>query len=106
VAERIRASENVESEVNAMAKGWCENCQIDNRTGALYCAQCGEELQYKQPRLLVEAVGVAVLLAWLLFAGAWQVYYASGFGVLQNIGVFFSSFAVMLILEAVIWRRR
>jgi hypothetical protein len=87
-----------------MAKGWCDNCHFDNRTGALYCAQCGEKLQYRQPRLLIEAVGAAILLAWLLFVGAWQLNYASGSGIVQNIEVFFLSFVVMLMLEAVIWK--
>lgn len=87
-----------------MAKGWCDNCHFGNRTGALYCAQCGEELHYRRPRFLVEVVGAAILLAWLVFVGAWQLYYASGFGILQNSGVFFLSFAVMLILEVAIWK--
>jgi hypothetical protein len=52
----------------------------------------------------MEAVAFVILLGWLLFAGAWQVYYASGFSTLQNIGVFFVSFAVMLILEAAVWK--
>jgi hypothetical protein len=52
------------------------------------------------------SVAFAVLLAWLLFVGAWQYYYASGVGTLQNIGIFFLSFAVMLVLEAGIWMSR
>ena len=92
-----------------VTKGWCENCQFQNRNGVLYCSQCGEkfqngeELQNKpQPPRLVLVLAYAVVLAWLLFVGAWLFLYASGFSVLQNIGIGFFSFAVMLILEGVI----
>jgi cation transporter-like permease len=91
--------------VNTVARGWCDNCQYDNQTGALYCAQCGEELQNGQlPRLLIEAVAFGILLAWLIFASAWQLHHASGFGTLQNVGVFFLSFGIMLLLEAAVWK--
>jgi hypothetical protein len=88
-----------------VTKGWCENCQFNNREGALYCSQCGEELQDKrQPPMppVVMYLAFAVFFAWLLFVGAWLFFYASGFSILQSIGIGFFSFAIMLILEAVI----
>jgi hypothetical protein len=92
-----------------VTKGWCENCQFQNRNGVLYCSQCGEELQggeelqsKHQPDPLIMGVAFAVLFAWLLFVGAWLFFYASGFSILQNIGIGFFSFAVMLILETVV----
>jgi predicted nucleic acid-binding Zn ribbon protein len=33
-----------------VTKGWCEDCQFQNRDGVLYCSQCGEELQNKSQR--------------------------------------------------------
>ena len=44
----------------------------------------------------------AVVFAWLLFIAAWLFFFASGFSVLQTIGIGFFSFAVMLVLETVV----
>ncbi|MGA7076393.1 MAG: hypothetical protein WBZ42_07605 [Halobacteriota archaeon] len=57
----------------------------------------------KQPGPLIMFVGIAVAFAWLLFVGLWLFYYASDFSILQNIGIFFLSLAVVAILETVIW---
>jgi len=92
-----------------MTKGWCENCHLQSRDGALYCSQCGEELQNgegsqnePQPPRLVMVLAFAVVFAWLLFVGAWLFFYAGSFSTLQSVGIGFFSFAVMLILETVI----
>ncbi|MGB9372283.1 MAG: hypothetical protein WCB79_10190 [Halobacteriota archaeon] len=69
-----------------VAKGWCENCQCQSRNGALYCSQCGEELQNKQqPDIKIMFVGLAIVLAWLLFWALWLFFYASGFSILQKL---------------------
>jgi hypothetical protein len=86
-----------------VTKGWCDNCQCQNRNGALYCSQCGEELQNKQqPDIKIMVVGLAIILAWLLFWALWLFFYASGFSIMQNLGVFLLSLVVLLILETLL----
>jgi hypothetical protein len=86
-----------------VTKGWCENCQFQSRDGALYCSQCGEELQNKQqPDVKIMFVGFTIVVAWLLFWALWLFFYASGFSVVQNVGVFLLSFVVLLILETLL----
>jgi Ca2+/Na+ antiporter len=92
-----------ESEVNMVTKGWCENCQFQNRNGVLYCSQCGEELQNKQqPDTKIMFVGLAIAVAWLLFLALWLFSYASGFSSAQNLGIFILSLVVVGILEALL----
>jgi len=94
-----------EPEVSMVTKGWCENCQCLNRNGALYCSQCGEELQNgeelhkPQSDVKIMFVGLIIVLAWLLFWALWLFFYASGFSIMQNLGVFLLSLVVLLILE-------
>ena len=57
----------------------------------------------KQPGPLIMFVGIAIAFAWLLFLGLWLFFYASGFSIMQNIGVFFVSLVVMAILETLLW---
>lgn len=57
----------------------------------------------KQPGPLIMFAGIGIGFAWLLFVGIWLFFYAGGFSILQNIGVFFLSLAVIAILETVIW---
>jgi hypothetical protein len=47
--------------------------------------------------------GIVIGLIWLLFLGLWLLFYASGFSILQNIGIFFLSLVVVAILETAIW---
>ncbi len=47
--------------------------------------------------------GIVIGLVWLLFLGLWLLFYASGFSILQNIGIFFLSLVVVAILETAIW---
>jgi hypothetical protein len=53
------------------------------------------------PRLLF--AGIAIAFAWLLFVGLWLFFYVSSFSILQNIGTFVISLAVVAILETAIW---
>ena len=46
---------------------------------------------------------IAIAFGWLLFLGLWLFFYASGFSILQNIGVFLLSLVVMAILETLLW---
>jgi hypothetical protein len=54
------------------------------------------------PSLLLFA-GIAIAFAWLLFVGFWLFFYVSSFSILQNIGAFVISLAVVAILETAIW---
>ena len=47
-------------------------------------------------------VGFTMVLAWLLFWALWLFFYASGFSVVQNVGVFLLSLVVLLILETLL----
>ena len=47
--------------------------------------------------------GIGIGFAWLLFLGVWLFLYAGGDSIVQNIGVFFISIAVLAILETAIW---
>ena len=48
-------------------------------------------------------MSIAVAFIWLLFLAFWLIFYASGMGLLQNIGVFLASVVVAAILEVLIW---
>jgi predicted nucleic acid-binding Zn ribbon protein len=50
-----------EPEADIVTKGWCENCQFQNRNGELYCAQCGEELENK-PQRSRQIIAVVLIL--------------------------------------------
>jgi hypothetical protein len=54
------------------------------------------------PSLLLFA-GIAVAFAWLLFVGLWLFFSVSNFSILQNVGIFVISLAVVAILETAIW---
>jgi hypothetical protein len=47
--------------------------------------------------------GIAIAFVWLLFVGLWLFFYASGFSIWENIGMFVISLAVVAILETAIW---
>ena len=47
-------------------------------------------------------VGLAIALAWLLFLALWLFFYASGFSVAQNLGIFILSLVVVSILETLL----
>lgn len=57
----------------------------------------------KQPGPLIMFVGIAIAFAWLLFLGLWLFFYASGFSIVQNIGILLLSVVVMAILETLLW---
>ena len=46
---------------------------------------------------------IAVAFGWLLFLALWLFYYATSFGIIQNIGVFLASLVVVGIIEVVMW---
>ena len=61
------------------------------------------ENQQLPPPLLIIFASIIIALLWLLFLGIWLLFYASSFGILQNIGIFFISLVVIAILETAIW---
>jgi hypothetical protein len=56
-----------------------------------------------QPPALLLFAGIAVAFAWLIFVGLWLFFYASGFGIGENVGILIISLAAVAILETVIW---
>ena len=46
---------------------------------------------------------IAVAFAWLLFLAFWLFYYASNYGIIQNIGVLLASIVVVGIIIVVMW---
>ena len=54
------------------------------------------------PSMLLFA-GIAIAFAWLLAVGLWLFFYVTNFSILQNIGIFVISLAVVAILESAIW---
>ena len=48
-------------------------------------------------------VTIAVAFGWLLFLALWLFYYATSFGIIQNIGIFLASLVVVGIIEVVMW---
>jgi predicted nucleic acid-binding Zn ribbon protein len=64
-----------EPEVDRVTKGWCENCQFQNRNGVLYCSQCGEELQNKSQRgrQIIAVVLILIIVTGLILA-VWRPF--------------------------------
>ncbi len=58
-----------------VAKGWCENCQIQNRNGELYCSQCGEELRNnsQRERQIIAIVLILIMVIGLILA-VWRPF--------------------------------
>jgi hypothetical protein len=48
-------------------------------------------------------VSIAVVFGWLLFLSFWLFYYASSFGILQNLAILLLSLVVALIVETILW---
>lgn len=46
---------------------------------------------------------IVVAFGWLLFLIFWLFYYATSFGIIQNIGVLLASLVVVSIVEVLIW---
>jgi hypothetical protein len=46
---------------------------------------------------------IAVGFGWLIFLSLWLFYYATSFGIIQNIGVLLASIVVVGMFEVVIW---
>jgi hypothetical protein len=57
----------------------------------------------QQPGPLLMFVGIGIAFAWLLFLALWLFFYASGFSIVQNIGILLLSLVVMAILETLVW---
>ena len=65
----------------------------------------GEQRQKSQaqpPRNLVYA-SIVVAFGWLLFLGLWLFYYATSFGIVQNIAVTLLSLVVAAAMFTLLW---
>lgn len=56
----------------------------------------------KPPTLRIYA-SIVVAFGWLVFIALWLLYYATSFGIVQNIGVLLLSLVVVGILETLLW---
>ncbi len=57
----------------------------------------------KSPPIKRVYASIAVAFGWLLFLSFWLFYYASSFGLIQNIGVILASLVVVGIVEVLMW---
>jgi hypothetical protein len=48
-------------------------------------------------------VSIGLAFGWLLFLALWLFFYATSFGIIQNIGVLLASLVVLGIIYVVIW---
>jgi hypothetical protein len=48
-------------------------------------------------------LSIAIALLWLLFLALWLFFYATNYGIIQNIGLFLASIVIVAILEVIIW---
>ncbi len=46
---------------------------------------------------------IIVPFAWLVFLALWLIFYAGSFSILQNLGIFVLSIAIVGILEVLLW---
>lgn len=57
----------------------------------------------QKPDIIRVYASIAVAFGWLLFLAMWLFYYATNFGIIQNIGVLLASLVVIGIIEVVMW---
>ena len=48
-------------------------------------------------------VSIGLAFGWLLFLALWLFFYATSFGIIQNIGVLLASLVVLVIIYVLIW---
>ncbi len=56
-----------------------------------------------QPSRARISVAIIVPFVWLVFLALWLIFYATSFGILQNLGVFVLSIAIVGMLEVLLW---
>ena len=56
-----------------------------------------------QPSRARIVVAIIIPFVWLIFLALWLIFYASGFTILQNLGIFVLSIAILGLLEALLW---
>ncbi|MGZ4864528.1 MAG: hypothetical protein ACXV5H_04805 [Halobacteriota archaeon] len=56
-----------------------------------------------QPSRARVLVAIIVPLAWLVFLAFWLIFYAGSFSLVQNLGIFVLSIAIVAILEVLLW---
>ena len=57
----------------------------------------------EQPEKWRILVTIFIGLGWLVALALWLIYYASSFGILENIGVFILSIAIVAIICVLLW---
>ncbi len=56
-----------------------------------------------QPSRLRVLAAIIVPLAWLVSLALWLIFYAGSYSLLQNLGIFVLSIAIVAILEVLLW---
>ncbi len=56
-----------------------------------------------QPSRARVSVAIIIPFLWLMFLAVWLIVYAGGFSLLQNLGIFVLSIAIVGILEVLLW---
>ncbi len=56
-----------------------------------------------QPSRARVLVAIIIPLLWLMFLALWLIVYAGSFSLLQNLGIFVLSIAIVGILEVLLW---
>ena len=56
-----------------------------------------------QPEPIRIYATIAISFGWLLFLALWLFFYAASFSIIQNIGIFLASLAIVGIVIVVLW---
>lgn len=54
-----------------------------------------------EPARIYATIGIS--FAWLLFVALWLFFYAASFSIIQNIGIFLASVAIVGIVIVILW---
>ncbi len=56
-----------------------------------------------QPSRARVLLAIIIPFGWLIFLALWLIFYAGGFSILQNLGIFVLSIAIVGVLEVLLW---
>jgi hypothetical protein len=63
----------------------------------------GVNMSQPQPDIKRIYISIAVAFAWLIFLSLWLFYYATSFGLIQNLGIGLASLAVAGLILVITW---
>ncbi len=56
-----------------------------------------------QPSRARVSVAIVILFVWLIFLSLWLIFYAGSYSIVQDLGIFVLSVAIVGLLEVLIW---